>query len=336
MPELTATDRPLLILRGIHKHFPGVHAVRGIDMDVRRGEVHAVVGENGAGKSTLMQILAGVYQADSGHITFDNQANVVILDERFAQKLGIALVYQERSLFGPLSVAENIFAARQPITRWDRIDRRALIARTRCLLEEVGLDVDPDAPVESLSSAQQQLVEVAKALSLEPKLILFDEPTAALVPAETDRLFKVIRRLRARQVGVIYISHRLEEVFAIADRVTVLKDGAGRGTFAARELTVGNLVALMVGREVNPHSPHNDRPPEAARIVLEVSGLNDPADQPRRRPHLQDLRFSLRVGEIVGLAGLVGAGRTELALALFGNAVKGFLWVVGLSVKAGK
>jgi ABC-type sugar transport system ATPase subunit len=334
MSESTATDRPLLTLCGIHKHFPGVHALRGIEMEVRRGEVHAVVGENGAGKSTLVQILAGVYQADTGRIDFDGRANVVFADERSAQDFGIALVYQERSLFGSLSVAENIFAARQPVSRWGRIDRSALHARTQALLEEVGLKVHPDAPVESLSSAQQQLVEVAKALSLEPKLILFDEPTAALASAETDRLFGVLRRLRARQVGVIYISHRLEEVFAIADRVTVFKDGTGQGTFAARDLTPSKLVARMVGREVKPHTPRPDRPSPEARRVLEVSGLSDPADQPGLLPRLQDISFSIRAGEIVGLAGLVGAGRTELALALFGarDGVSGKVQIDGKQV----
>jgi ABC-type sugar transport system ATPase subunit len=317
MSESTAADKLLLTLRGIHKRFPGVHALRGVDLDVRRGEVHAVVGENGAGKSTLMQILAGVYQADAGRIDFDGREDVAIADERSAQDLGIALVYQERSLFGTMSVAENVFAARQPVIGWGHIEQSALHARTRTLLKEVGLDVDQGAPVESLSSAQQQLVEVAKALSLEPKLILFDEPTAALAPAETERLFHVIGRLRVRQVGVIYISHRLEEVFAIADRVTVLKDGIGQGSFAARELTPGKLVALMVGREVNPHTPRPDSSPTGP-VVLEVSGLSDSADRPVLRPRLQDIRFSLRAGEIVGLAGLVGAGRTELALALFG------------------
>jgi ABC-type branched-subunit amino acid transport system ATPase component len=255
MAESTAPDGPLLTLRGIHKRFPGVHALRGVELDVRRGEVHAVVGENGAGKSTLMQIVAGVYPPDAGRIDFDGRQEIALADEHAAQELGIALVYQERSLFGPMSVAENVFAARQPVTRWGHIDRAELAARTGALLDEVGLAVAVDAPVETLSPARQQLVEIAKALSLGPKLILLDEPTAALTPVETDRLFELVRRLRDRQVGVIYISHRLEEVFAIADRVTVLKDGAGQGTFGIRELTPGALAARMVGRDVSPHAP---------------------------------------------------------------------------------
>jgi rhamnose transport system ATP-binding protein len=318
LPPSRSDPNFLLVLRGIHKRFPGVHALRGVEMDVRRGEVHAVVGENGAGKSTLMQILAGVYPPDAGRIDFDGLPDVAFLDERAAQDRGIALVYQERSLFGPLSVAENVFAARQPVTGWGRIDRPALAARTRTLLDEVGLAVDVGVPVERLSPAQQQLVEIAKALSLGPKLILFDEPTAALTPVETDRLFGLIRRLRERQVGVIYISHRLEEVFAVADRVTVLKDGAGQGTFDVGELTPAALATLMVGREVNPHAPRPDSPPPDGRTVLEVSALNDPAHEVGLRPRLRDIHFSARAGEVVGLAGLVGAGRTELALALFG------------------
>jgi len=308
-------DAPLLVLRGIHKRFPGVHALKGVDLDVFRGEVHAVVGENGAGKSTLMQILAGVYRQDSGTVDFDGAEGIVFSDEREAQDRGIAMVYQERSLFGSLSVAENVFAARQPVARWGRIDRRELDLRTREILDEVGLSVPTDTPVERLSSAQQQMVEIAKGLSQRPKLILFDEPTAALTPAETDLLFGVIRRLRAQDVGVVYISHRLEEIFAVADRITVLKDGLGQGTFRSSELKPADLVAKMVGREVNPHQPRTDVPASEPRPVLEVTGLSDP---PGRRPRLRDIRFSVGAGEIVGLAGLVGAGRTELALTLFG------------------
>ena len=309
------TAGPLLVLKGIQKRFPGVHALKGVDLDVRAGEVHALVGENGAGKSTLMQILAGVHRPDGGRIDFDGREDVGFEDEQAAQRSGIALVFQERSLFGPLSVAENVFAARQPVGRWRCIDRRELDLRTRELLGELGVSVDPDAPVEELSSAQQQLVEIAKALSLRPKLLIFDEPTAALTPVETQQLFSVIRRLRSQGVGMIYISHRLEEIFAVADRITVLKDGAGQGTFAAAELRPPDLVHRMVGREVDLHRRRSDAPPADGPVLLEVSDLNDP---PGRRPRLRNIQFSVRAGEIVGLAGLVGAGRTELAMTLFG------------------
>ncbi len=261
MSESTATDGLLLCLRGIHKRFPGVHALRGVDLDVDHGEVHAVVGENGAGKTTLMQILAGVFPPDAGRIDFEGRHDVVLPDERAAQALGIALVYQERSLFGPMNVAENVFAARQPVTRCGRIDGVELGARTKALLEDVGLAVAVDVPLERLSPAQQQLVEVAKALSLGPKLLMFDEPTAALTPVETERLFRLIRRLRER----------------------------------------------------------------------------DAANRPGLRPRLRDINFSIRAGEIVGLAGLVGAGRTELALALFGarEGMSGEIRVEGRNVVIG-
>jgi ABC-type sugar transport system ATPase subunit len=328
---------PLLTLQGIHKRFPGVHALRGVGLDVRPGEVHAVVGENGAGKSTLLQILAGVYQPDAGRIDLDGGQDVRFRDERAARDAGIALVFQERSLFGPMSVAENVFAARQPVRRWGHIDRAALAARAQALLDEVGLAVPPEALVETLSPAQQQLIEIAKALSLGPRLILFDEPTAVLTPAETERLFGLIRGLRARGAGVVYISHRLEEVFAIADRVTVLKDGAGQGTFATAELTPARLVALMVGREVNPHTPRPDPPPADSPVVLEVADLSDGEGVGGLRPRLCDINLKARAGEVVGLAGLVGAGRTELALALFGarRGVTGQVRVAGRPVALG-
>src|SRR5262245_34400808 len=309
---------PLLTLRGVHKRFPGVHALKGVDLEVRAGEVHAVVGENGAGKSTLMHILAGVHQPDSGRIDFDRQVGVVFPDERASQGHGIAQVHQERSLFGPLSVAENIFAGRQPVTSWGRIDRRRLRDEACGLLRQVGLDIDPDTPVERLTSARQQLVEVAKALSLRAKLIVFDEPTAALAGAESAILFELIRRLRDRDVGVIYISHRLEEVLELADRVTVLKVGVGQGTSAIFDVTPGDLVRRMVGRDVTLHQPRKGLSKAAGPAVLEVRGLGDAPGRPGPSPRLRDISFTVRAGEVVALAGLVGAGRTELARALFG------------------
>src|SRR5262245_55697720 len=230
-----------LAVRGVHKGFPGLHALRGVDFDVWAGEVHAVVGENGAGKSTLMQILAGGQQPDAGTIEWRGRP-ATIADPHAAQQLGVAIVYQERALFGPLSVAENVFPARQPVRGW-RIDTRRMHAAAAELLAAVGLDLDPATPLDELSPAQQQLVEVAKALSLDAKLVLFDEPTASLSPAEADRLFGVVRSTRDKGVSVVYISHRLDEVFALADRVTVLKDGMSQGTFAAGELTHDALVA---------------------------------------------------------------------------------------------
>lgn len=304
----TPTDPPLLRVRGMHKRFPGVHALRGVDFDVRAGEVHAIVGENGAGKSTLMQILAGSQQPDAGTIGWRGRA-VIIANPHAAQQLGIAIVHQERALFGSLSVAENVFPARQPV-RWWRIDTRQMHRAATEVLAAVGLDIDPATPLDALSPAQQQLVEVAKALSLDAKLVIFDEPTASLSPTEADRLFGVVRSLRGKDVSVVYISHRLDEVFALADRITVLKDGAGQGTFAAGELTHNTLVAKMVGRDVALHQRRTDPPSVTAPAVLEVRGLTD--------DRVRDVSFVIRAGEVVALAGLVGAGRTELALAIFG------------------
>lgn len=313
----------LLVMRGIHKRFPGVQALKGVNLEVRAGEVHALVGENGAGKSTLMHILAGVLQPDEGTIEFGGCANVVIADEHSAQQLGIAIVFQERSLFGSLSVAENIFAGRQSANRWGKIDRRALHGKSRELLDRVRLEVEPDDSLELLSPAQQQMVEIAKALSVGAKLIIFDEPTASLTQTETSALFRVIHQLKDEGVGIIYLSHRLEEIFQIAERVTVLKDGAGQGTLAVRETSPGELVSRMVGRELNLHRRPDRESPEVKAIRLEVTGLWDAERFRGSRPYLRDISLKVSAGEIVVLAGLAGAGRTELALSLFGARPRG-------------
>jgi ABC-type sugar transport system ATPase subunit len=265
-----------------------------------------------------MHILAGVHQPDAGRIDFDGEIGVEFPGERASQERGIALVHQERSLFGAMTVAENIFAGREPVTAWGRIDRRRLRGEARILLRQVGLETNPDTPVDCLSPAHQQLVEVAKALSLRSKLIVFDEPTAALASAEVATLFALIRRLRDQGVGLIYISHRLEEVFALADRATVLKDGIGQGTSTIAELTPHDLVRRMVGRDLCLHQARDSRRLTNGRVVLEVRGVGDAPDQPGLSPGLKDISFQVRAGEIIALAGLVGAGRTELALALFG------------------
>ena len=280
---------PLLQMHRIHKRFPGVHALKGIDFDVQRGEVHALVGENGAGKSTLMHILAGVYQPDEGYIDFNGEQNVVIANERQSQILGIAIVFQERSLFGTLSVAENIFAARQPANAIGRIDRKQLFADTEKLLHDVALDyIKPQQHLSELSLAQQQMIEIAKALSLNARLIIFDEPTAALTDKETRALFSVIAQLKQAGVGIVYISHRLEEVFEIADRVTVLKDGTWQGTFAVSETSTDQLISRMVGREIALHQRHTDAVAETSPVMLEVRGLTDGAEFRDTRPFLRE------------------------------------------------
>jgi ABC-type sugar transport system ATPase subunit len=304
----------LLELRNIHKQFPGVHALQGVTFDVRRGEVHALVGENGAGKSTLMHILAGVYAPDKGEIVFDGRG-VKIADERHAQRLGIGIVYQERSLFELLTVAENIFAGGLPANRWGVIDRRQLTDRTRASLAQVGLNLDPSTPVEKLSPAEQQMIEIAKALALEASLLIFDEPTAALTEVETAALVRIIKQLRQRGAGIVYISHRLHEIFEIADRVTVLRDGEHRGTMAVSDTSLDDLVTRMVGRKMQESIYENAA---ADRVRLEVRHLSTLRLPDGARTPLSDISISARAGEIVGLAGLAGAGRTELALAIFG------------------
>lgn len=312
--------KPLLTLKGIEKSFPGVRVLKGVSFDVGPGEVHALVGENGAGKSTLMNVLAGVHRPDAGTISFGDKEAVIISDEKAAQDLGIAIVFQERSLFPTLSVAENIYAARQPVGRFGRVDRLKLLGDARSLLGRVGMDeIHPAERLDKLSPAQQQMVEIAKALSLNAKLLILDEPTAALTETETKTLFRVIQQLRSEGVGVIYISHRLEEIFRIADRVTVLKDGAWQGTFRTSETTSDELVRRMVGRDIALHERRSDTvETDAASVALEVRGLTDSNIFKNSRPYLRDIAFSVRSGEVVAFAGLAGAGRTELALSLFG------------------
>ena len=306
-----------LAMRDIRKRFGGVQALNGISFGVRGGEVHALVGENGAGKSTLMHILAGVHQPDEGEIDLDGKNNVVLPNEHAAQKRGIAIVFQERSLFTSLTVAENIFAGRQPISRLGNIRRSELYRQTAVLLAQVGLRCDPKTPLSELSTAQQQMVEIAKALSLNAKLIIFDEPTAALTETETTTLFRVIGKLKRRGVAVIYISHRIEEIFKIADRVTVLKDGVGQGTFDVPRISADDLIRSMVGRRLTfDRAVSIDL--SGAPVMLEVRDLNDHSLEAEVRTTLRNIGFKVHQGEIVALAGLCGAGRTELALSIFG------------------
>ena len=316
-----AQGRALLEMRGIRKSFGGVEVLKGVDLDVRAGEVHAVCGENGAGKSTLMNILAGVLRPDAGEIHFASATYHGFASAHAAQQMGIAMVFQERTLFGPLTVAENIFAGRQPVRGWDVIDRRKLHRDAAGLLAETAPDVSSTDIVAGLSPAQQQMVEIAKALSLEARLLIFDEPTAALTEGETDKLFAVIRRLRERGVGVVYISHRLEEIFELASRVTVLKDGGWQGTLPVVQTSTEDLIRRMVGRDVE--SPRVRAVPAGNPVLLEVRGLTDPANRAGLKPLLRDIHFQARVGEIIGFAGLAGAGRTEMALTLFGARPRG-------------
>jgi len=312
---------PLLAMTGISKSFDGVEVLRKVDFDVRAGEVHALCGENGAGKSTLMNILAGVLQADAGRISLNGDSVAGFADAHAAQREGIAMVFQERSLFASLTVAENIFVGRQPVTSWGAIDRRKHRVLTGELLREIVPEIEPDDSIADLTSAQQQMIEIAKAMSLHAKVMVFDEPTAALSSKETARLFAVIQRLKARGVAIIYISHRLEEVFQLCDRVTVLRDGVWQCTLETADTTGDELIRRMVGRDVE--MPSVEDAPARGPVLLEVRNLCDPPATKNTPGFLRDVNFQVHAGEIVGLAGLAGSGRTETALSLFGARARG-------------
>ena len=304
MPEI-------LKMRGIEKRFGGVHALRGVDLSIAPGEVVALVGENGAGKSTLMKILGGVYQPDAGTLLIDETpARIGSVSD--AIKRGIAFIHQELNVLGNLDVAANVFLGREPV-RFGflrLIDRKRMHADARVYLRRLGLEVPTTTLVGSLPIAHQQMVEIAKALSLNARLLIMDEPTSSLTLTETERLLEVVRELRDQGVAIIYISHRLSEVEAIADRAVVLRDGANAGALAREEITHANMVNLMVGRNLESFYRHPEGAGEA--------GFFQVKDLRTGRYPKQPVSFSIGKGEILGLAGLVGAGRTEVAEALFG------------------
>jgi rhamnose transport system ATP-binding protein len=299
--------QPILELRGAAKAFGAIHAVDGVSIQLFPGEAHALVGENGAGKSTLVKILAGVHLPDRGALLIDAE-RVVLNSPAEARDAGIAIIYQEPVQFPDLTVAENIYAGRQPLRVGHRIDRRLMNEEAAAIFERLGVPLDPDRIARGLSIAEQQLVEIAKALSLEARVIVMDEPTAALSAVEVERLFRVVETLRAGGVAVLFISHRLEEVFRLCQRVTVLRDGRLVLSSELAGLTADDLVRAMVGRRLEDHVPT-----EAAigDQVLVVERLT-------REGVFVDVSFDVRAGEIVALAGLVGAGRSEVAMAVFG------------------
>ena len=299
----------MLELKNISKAYPGVQALNQVSLHIQAGEIHAICGENGAGKSTLMNIITGNIDPDDGELIWEGRP--VRFDSfRAAADLGIAIVYQERSLVDELSVAENIYVEKPPLTSWGLIDFKQLWQQTLHLLQGLGLeDMAPQTMVSSLSPAQKQMVEIAKALAAQPKLLILDEPTSAIGEKETTVLFNILQKLKEDGVAIIYISHRMAEIFKIADRITVLKDGVGQGSFAASTLNPQQLIQLMVGRALPTSSFQTDAKNETCLEVDQISG-----------PGFQEVSFDIKRGEIFALAGLIGAGRTELALALFGDA----------------
>ncbi len=305
--RVPASDTPRIELRDVSKRFGATAALTDVSMDLRAGEIHALVGENGAGKSTLVKILAGVHQPDAGTVLIDGEP-VQIHGPAQSRALGIAVVHQEPRLFPDLSVAENVFIGHAPSGLLRSIDWRSMRRAAQALFAELDVQFDVGAPVRGLSMADQQLIEIAKALSVEARALILDEPTASLSAHEVDRLFTIVRRLRDRGVAIMFVSHRLDEVFALCDRATVFRDGRHVVTESTADLTTADLIRHMVGRTVSLF-PKVENP--IGDVLLEVSGLT-------RVGVFNDISFSVRAGEIVGLAGLVGAGRSEVARVLFG------------------
>jgi ABC-type sugar transport system ATPase subunit len=299
----------ILKMENISKHFPGVQALSNVNFELRRGEVHALLGENGAGKSTLIKILAGIYKVDSGKI-FINGENAEIHNVKDSEKLGINVIFQELALAENMTVAENIFMGKEPLTRILKVvDYKKMRKDSLAILDKIGIGINPNARVFSLSIAQKQVIEIAKALSAESIIIVMDEPTASLSKDEVDKLFQTIENLRKRKVSVVYISHRMEEVFKIADRVTVLRDGSHVDTKEIKSTTQDELIKLMVGRELVDFYKGDHSFTE--EVILEVCSVSNP-------PKIRNVSLKVRKGEIIGISGLVGSGRTEVAKMLFG------------------
>ncbi|MEO8284996.1 MAG: sugar ABC transporter ATP-binding protein [Chloroflexota bacterium] len=326
----TPDKTPVLMMRAITKRFPGVLALSDVNFTVYPGEVHVLVGENGAGKSTLMKILSGVYAEYEGRLELDGNL-VRLRSPRDAQKHGIAMIHQDLQQVPELSVYENLFLGREYHGFLGGLDRQGMRADARKWLGNLGLDIDCDRPVKSLRVAERQLLEIAKALSLQAHVLIMDEPTSALSSEEVSQLFTVIRKLRSEGVAIIYISHRLDEIFTIADRITVLRDGRLVASLPANEMDRPKLISLMVGRELTELFPTEER--QAGVELLRVENIS----VTRGRRPLKDIGFTVRAGEIVGLAGLLGAGRTELLETLYGvpnpKSVQGRISVRGRLVR---
>lgn len=301
--------KTLVEMHRIDKRFPGVHALKAVSFDLQEGEVHALMGENGAGKSTLMKILSGVYHPDSGRILVEGR-EVTLPSPRAAQDQGIGIIHQELALMKDLTVAQNIFIGREPRLSFGRVDDAKMIRDAEALFRVLNINIDPRRKVDGLSIARQQMVEIAKALSARSRVLIMDEPTAALTDSEINELFAMIARLKADGVGIVYISHKMDEIRRISDRVTVMRDGEYVGTVGAKETPISQIISMMVGRTLTDETV-SIPDLSGAEVALEVKGLN-------RGREIRDVSFSLKKGEVLGFAGLMGAGRTEVARAIFG------------------
>ena len=315
----------ILTMKGIDKSFPGVHALDHVDLEIRKGEVLALMGENGAGKSTLMKVLTGIYTKDSGTITYEGK-EVEFHSAKEAQDNGVVIVHQELNMVNHLTVAQNIFIGRE-FKKGFRIDDRKMNEEARKLFDRLNIDIDPTETMGNLTVGKQQMCEIAKAISHDAKVIIFDEPSAALTETEIEDLFKIIRDLREKQLGIVYISHRMDEIKVITDRVTVMRDGSYVGTLITKDCTKDDIINMMVGRVIYEDPKTENMVPKDAPVVLKVEHLN-------AGKMVQDVSFELHKGEILGFSGLMGAGRTETARAIFGADPKesGDIYVNGKKV----
>lgn len=299
----------LLEMKGISKRFLGVRALKGVDFELRRGEVHALVGENGAGKSTLMKVLTGIYQPDDGEIFFEGKPYAV-KNIGEAQALGIAMIHQELNMMNDLTVAQNVFIGRE-IKKGFWLKDAEMVKETQKIFDRIGIKIDPKMQLGRLTVGKQQMVEIAKAVSRDCKLLILDEPTAALTQTEIEELFRIMEDLKAKGIGMIYISHRMDEINRISDRITVMRDGEYVGTVDTASVTKDDVINMMIGRVVYEDPKTHSEVPDDAEIVLEVKHLSS-------GNAFNDVSFTLRRGEILGFSGLMGAGRTEVARAIFG------------------
>lgn len=326
MRKVNEMGETILKMQGIQKYFSGVHALNGVDFELKAGEVHALMGENGAGKSTLIKVLCGIYKSDGGTIEYlGNEVNFNNISE--SQAAGISVIHQELNMMGHLTVAQNIFIGRESM-KHGMIDDREMEAQAQELFDKMGVKIDPSEKLGNLTVGKQQMVEITKAISRECKLLVLDEPTAALTLPEVEELFTIMRDLKKKEIGMIYISHRMDEINQISDRVTVMRDGEYVGTVNTDGVSKDDIVKMMVGRVIMGEQKTHSNVPEDAPVVLEVKNLNAGRE-------VQDISFNLRRGEILGFAGLMGAGRTEVARALYGADPKqsGEIYINGKKVK---
>ncbi len=316
----------ILTMKGIDKTFPGVHALDNVNFELLKGEVHALMGENGAGKSTLMKVLTGIYKKDSGTITYDGKV-VEFINPREAQQAGIVIVHQELNMLGHLTVAQNIFIGREYM-KGRKIDDDRMNIEAAKLFKRLHIDIDPTEKMSNLTIGKQQMCEIAKAISHEAKIIVFDEPSAALTESEVDELFEIIRDLKKKDIGIVYITHRMDEVKVITDRVSVMRDGAYVGTLISKDSTKNDIINMMVGRIIYEEPKTESKVAKDAPVVLKVENLN-------AGRLVQDVSFELYKGEILGFSGLMGAGRTETARAIFGADPKesGDIYINGTKVE---